>query len=66
MYRFQMASSDAWKVQATLLLVQLNYGGYNVIAKLALSGGINQLLFCVLCDVVALVILGPLAYVKDK
>jgi hypothetical protein len=66
MYRFQMASLDAWKVHAALLLVQLNYGGYNVIAKLALSGGINQLVFCVLCDVVALVILGPLAYVKDK
>jgi len=61
-----MASSDAWKVHAALLLLQLNYGGYNVIAKLALSGGINQLVFCVLCDVVALVILGPLAYVKDK
>jgi hypothetical protein len=37
-----------------------------VIAKLALSGGINQLVLCVLRDVVALAILGPLAYVKDK
>ncbi len=53
-------------MEGALLLVQLNYGGYNVIAKLALSGGINQLLFCVLHDVVALAILGPLAYVKDK
>jgi len=62
-----MASSDKWKLaHATLLLVQLNYSGCNVIAKLALSGGINQLVFCVLQDVVALVILGPLAYVKDK
>ncbi|CAK9215633.1 unnamed protein product [Sphagnum troendelagicum] len=58
--------SDAWKAHAALLLVQLNYGGYHVIAKLALSGGINQLVFCVLRDVVALTILGPLAYVKDK
>jgi hypothetical protein len=59
-------ASDAWKAHAALLLVQLNYGGYHVIAKLALSGGINQLVFCVLRDVVALAILGPLAYVKDK
>ncbi|KAH9544388.1 hypothetical protein CY35_13G116600 [Sphagnum magellanicum] len=61
-----MASLDKWKVLAALLLVQLNYSGYNVIAKLALSGGINQLVFCVLRDVVALAILAPLAYVKDK
>jgi len=33
---------------------------------LALTGGINQLVFCVLRDVVALTILGPLAYMKDK
>ncbi len=59
-------ASDTWKAHAALLLVQLNYGGYHVIAKLALSGGINQLVFCVLRDVVALAILGPLAYVKDK
>jgi hypothetical protein len=61
-----MASSDKWKAHAALLLVQLNYNEYNVIAKLALSGGINQLVFCVLRDVVALAILGSLAYVKDK
>jgi drug/metabolite transporter (DMT)-like permease len=59
-------AADAWKAHAALLLVQLNYGAYHVIAKLALTGGINQLVFCVLRDVVALTILGPLAYIKDK
>ncbi|CAM6028085.1 unnamed protein product [Sphagnum balticum] len=59
-------AADAWKAHAALLLVQLNYGAYHVIAKLALTGGINQLVFCVLRDVVALTILGPLAYMKDK
>jgi len=53
-------------ITVVFILNQLNYSGYNVIAKLALSGGINQLVFCVLRDVVALAILGPLAYVKDK
>lgn len=59
-------AADAWKAHAALLLVQLNYGAYHVIVKLAVTGGINQLVFCVLRDVVALTILGPLAYMKDK
>ncbi len=64
--RNRAMAADAWKAHAALLLVQLNYGAYHVIAKLALTGGINQLVFCVLRDVVALTILGPLAYMKDK
>jgi hypothetical protein len=28
-------AADAWKTHAALLLVQLNYGAYHVVAKLA-------------------------------
>lgn len=59
-------AGDAWKPHAALVLVQLNYGGYHVITKLALSVGINQLVFCVLRDVISLAILGPLAYYSEK
>lgn len=57
---------DTWKPHVALSIVMLNYGFYHVLTKVALSGGINQLVFCVLRDLVALSILGPLAYFLEK
>eukprot|EP00249_Psilotum_nudum_P017046 c26126_g1_i1 orf=2-1321(+) len=57
---------SSWKAHAALVLVQMNYGGYHVITKLALSVGINQLVFSVLRDLLALSVLAPVAYVKEK
>lgn len=59
-------AGDAWKPHVALSIVMLNYGFYHVLTKVALSGGINQLVFCVLRDLVALSILGPLAYFLEK
>ena len=57
---------EGWKAHAALALVQVNYGGYHVIMKLALTMGMNQVDFCVFQYLLALSLLEPIAYLKEK
>lgn len=61
-----MAVPDSVKAHLAMALVQLNYGAYHVISKVALTDGINQLVFCAFRDVIALVILAPSAYLVER
>uniref|UniRef100_A0A5B7C5H6 WAT1-related protein n=1 Tax=Davidia involucrata TaxID=16924 RepID=A0A5B7C5H6_DAVIN len=49
-----------------MVLVQLAYGGSNILMKIALEEGLNQLVFVVYRHIIAMLLLGPFAYVLER
>ncbi|KAJ7549775.1 hypothetical protein O6H91_07G068200 [Diphasiastrum complanatum] len=58
--------ADRWKVHILLMVVQFTYGVSYVLNKVALNNGMNRIVFSVYRDVVALAVLGPLAYFFER
>ncbi|KAH8494697.1 hypothetical protein Peur_060613 [Populus x canadensis] len=51
---------------AAMLLVQFSYGGSNILMKIALEKGLSQIVFVVYRHVIAVILLGPFAYVIER
>ncbi|KAH8494696.1 hypothetical protein H0E87_021189 [Populus deltoides] len=49
-----------------MLLVQFAYGGSNILMKIALEKGLNQIVFVVYRHLIAMILLGPYAYVIER
>ncbi|GAB4834896.1 hypothetical protein Ancab_033163 [Ancistrocladus abbreviatus] len=60
------AGGEAWNACGALVLVQIMGGGYHVLSKVALNGGVNKVVFCVFRDLIAFSLLAPRAYIHEK
>ncbi|KAI3876964.1 hypothetical protein MKX03_012295 [Papaver bracteatum] len=62
----EIEKETIWKAHSALAMAQIFSAGYQIISSVALHAGINQIVFCVYRDLIALSLLAPVAYFRDK
>lgn len=60
------AASDKMKLLLPLLILQLCYAGFHIVSRLALNIGVSKVVYPVYRNIIALILLGPLAYFIEK
>lgn len=64
--QYYCITMEAYASYGAMILIQFAYGGANILTKIALEKGLNQLVFVVYRHIIAMLLLGPFAYVLER